>query len=268
MLFDLQSPGRRRVIKVVYSILALLLAVGLVGFGIGSDATGGISEIFTGNSSTDTGFEDEIEDRENDAEENPRDPRAQLELVTLYIQDGNAKLEQDEQTLQPVLTSEAEESYTKAADAFAAYLKLKPKQPDTGAALQMANTFFVLAQNQTSAADARAEVENAAEAQRVAADQDPSAGNLGNLALYLYFAGDFAAADGAAAQSVAKAPANSRAQNRKQLEQIKQQAEAFQKQVKQEQKQGAQGQGQNPLDDSGGALGGGAGLGGGTLGAP
>ena len=44
VLFDLQSPGRRRVIKVVYAMLAILLAVGLVGFGIGSDATGGISD--------------------------------------------------------------------------------------------------------------------------------------------------------------------------------------------------------------------------------
>lgn len=260
MLFDLQSPGRRRIIKVVYSILALLLAVGLVGFGIGSDATGGISEIFTGNSGTDTGFEDEIEDREQDAEENPRDPRAQLALVTLYIQDGNAKLGQDEETLQPVVTSEAEESFTKAADAFAAYTALKPKKPDTGAAIQMASTYFLLAQSgEQTLADALAEVENAAEAQRVAATADPSTGNLRNLAYYQFLSGNFAQAEQAAQQAVANAPAGQQAALRKQFEQLRKQGEALQKQLEQEQKQGAQqqqGGGANPLDGAGGALGG------------
>ena len=36
MLFDLRSPGRRRVIKVVYLFLAVLIGVGLVGFGVGT----------------------------------------------------------------------------------------------------------------------------------------------------------------------------------------------------------------------------------------
>jgi tetratricopeptide (TPR) repeat protein len=268
VLFDLQSPGRRRIIKVVYAILAALLAVGLVGFGIGSDATGGISEIFTGNSSTDTGYEEEIEDREKDAQENPRDPQAQLELITLYIQDGNAKLGVDEATGQTAVTAEAEESFNKAADAFAAYLALKPKQVDSGAALQMANAYFLMAQapDQTLS-DAIAQVENAAEAQQVAADTDPSRGNLNNLAYYLFIAGDFAAAERAAEQAIAKAPKGQQEQLRKNFDQLRQQGEQLQKQLKAEQKAIQQGQqgggGENPLEGSGGTLGGG-----GALGAP
>lgn len=47
MLFDLQ--GRRKVfIKVVYLGLAVLMAGGLVLFGVGSDVNGGLSELFTG----------------------------------------------------------------------------------------------------------------------------------------------------------------------------------------------------------------------------
>lgn len=251
MLFDLQSPGRRRVIKVVYAMLAILLAVGLVGFGIGSDATGGISEIF-GGSTADTGFEDEIEDAEKRAEEQPKNPRAQLELVTLYIQQGNGQLEVDEATGATVVGSEAEESFNKAADAFAAYLALKPKNPDDGAALQMASTYFLLAQNSATAADARAQVDNAADAQQVAVQANPSRGNLGNLALYLFFAGEF----GAAEQAVNEAVANGA--NAKQFDQIRTQAEAFEKQVAQEAKQGAQTPGENPL--GGGSLGGGGAL--------
>jgi len=253
VLFDLQSPGRRRIIKVVYAMLAILLAVGLVGFGIGSDATGGLSEVF-GGGSADTGFEDEIEDAEKRAEEQPRNERAQLELVTLYIQQGNQQLEVDASTGQTSVTSDAGESYGKAADAWAAYLALKPKNPDDGAALQMANTFFLLAQSQTTATDARAEVENAADAQQVAVEANPSRGNLGNLALYLFFAGEFGKAEQAVQQAAAKGGSD------KQFDQIRTQAEAFERQVKQEAKQGAQSGGANPLDGGSGALGGGSSL--------
>ncbi len=257
MLFDLQSPGRRRVIKVVYATLAILLAVGLVGFGIGSDATGGISDIFGTGGSADTGFEDEIEDTENQAAENPRDTKPQLELVTLYIQQGNQQLEVDEATQATVVTADAEESFNKAADAWVAYLKLKPPKPDTGAAIQLAGIHFLLAQNSASAAEARVEVENAAEAQQVAADADPSRGNLGNLALYLYLAGDFAAGDQAAADSVAKTPKDEQKTAQKDFDDLKQQAEAFDKAVAKEQKQGAAPEGENPLGGAGGgALGG------------
>lgn len=266
MLFDLQSPGRRRIIKVVYALLAILLAVGLVGFGIGSDATGGLSEIFTGGGGAETGFEDEIEDAEKRAQENPKSPNAQLELVTLNIQQGNQQLEVDEATGQTSMTPEAAESFGKAADAWAAYLKTKPKKPDGGAAIQLASSQFLLAQNAGSATEARTQLENAAEVQQVAVDADPSRGNLGNLALYLYFAGRFAAADAAADRALAETPKDDRKSSAEQFDQLRKQAEAFAKQLEQERKQGAAAQG-NPLGGAGGsgdALGGGSG----GLGAP
>jgi hypothetical protein len=42
MLFDLRSRGRRRTVRVVYSFLALVMVVGLVGLGIGTGNSGGI----------------------------------------------------------------------------------------------------------------------------------------------------------------------------------------------------------------------------------
>ena len=268
MLFDLQSPGRQRVIKVVYTLLAVLLAVGLVGFGIGSSATGGLSEIFGGGGSSDTGFEDDIDDAQARVDANPKNERAQLQLATLYLQQGNSQLDADTSTGQTVLTTDAEESFNKAADAWDAYLKQKPAKPDDGIALQIAGTFFLLAQNADSGADARSQVEAAAEAQQVAADQNPSKGNLGNLALYYYFAGEFAKGDQAADQAVAKSTKAEQADLKKQFESIRKQAEAFEKQLAAEKKQGAQQGGSNPLEGGeGGALGGG-GLGGGSLGTP
>jgi tetratricopeptide (TPR) repeat protein len=216
--------------------------------------------VFGGGGSADTGFEDEIEDNEKKVEANPKDLQARLALVTLNLQGGNTQLDVDESTGQTVLTSDAEESFNKAADAWAAYLKQKPAKPDTGAALQMAGTFFLLAQSSTTGADASSQVEAAADAQQVAVDQDPSRGNLGNLALYLYFAGKFDQADQVAAEAIAKEPKDSQAQLQKQFDGIKKQAEAFEKQLKAERKQGAQ-QGSNPLENSGGSLGGGSSLG-------
>ena len=41
MLFDLRSPHRRRVIKVVYVFLALLIGGGLIFFGVGTGNNSG-----------------------------------------------------------------------------------------------------------------------------------------------------------------------------------------------------------------------------------
>ena len=41
MLFDLRGHGRRRAVRVIYIGLALLMGVGLVGFGIGGGFGGG-----------------------------------------------------------------------------------------------------------------------------------------------------------------------------------------------------------------------------------
>ena len=57
MLFDLRSRGRRRVVRGVYLGLALLIGLGLVGFGVGTGS--GFGGLFTGvstNSGTATGL--------------------------------------------------------------------------------------------------------------------------------------------------------------------------------------------------------------------
>jgi predicted Zn-dependent protease len=52
MLFDLRSRGRRRTVQTVYLGLALLIGLGLVGFGVGAgNGLGGIFNAFNGNGS-------------------------------------------------------------------------------------------------------------------------------------------------------------------------------------------------------------------------
>jgi hypothetical protein len=282
MLFDLQSPGRRRIIKVVYATLAILLGGGLILFGIGSDATGGLSDIFTGGGSDPTEqFEGEIEDAEQRAQENPRDPNAQSELVQLYYQAGNAQLEVDSETGQQRFTSEAQESYTKAANAWDRYLKLAGEKADSSTALLAVQAFSALANGALTAAaqgggqealdaadDALTYFTSAGEAQRTIAEQSNNANDFASVAQFLYFGGDFSGAAQAEQEALAAAKGGQSNQIQKQLDQVEKRArqlnddiEGFRKQLAQADAGagtdgGGGATGENPLSD----LGGGGGL--------
>lgn len=268
MLFDLQSPGRRAAVKVIYATLAVLLGGGLLFFGIGSDATGGLLDALgIRDSENDASkiYADEIATAQAALKKDPQNEAARLDLVSLYIQRGNQQLEVNQQTGQSTATPEAATSYNLAADQWDLYLKSEPKNPDSGLALQLANSFFLMAQSASSATDARVDVGNAAEAQQVAADENPTVGNLNSLAVYLLYAGDFAAADTVISQAIAKAPGADRKDLQKQFDQVEKSARAFEKQVVTESKAqsqtgGSGGTGSNPL--------GGGGLGSSPLGTP
>lgn len=270
MLFDLQSPGRRRLIKVVYATLALLFGVGFLFFFIGSDVGGGQSvfeAVGIGGSSNDDPFEDQIDDAQAAVEANPRDPNAQAELAQLYVQAGNQKLEVDEATQQPLPTEGSIEQYNRAADTWDTYLKLKPKQPDTTLATQIAQAFFSLAQASDGASEAQQNAASAADAQRIVADANPSLGSLASLAQYLYIAGRFSEAEAAAKKAEAGASPAQVQELRAQLAQLKKIGEGLSEQVTAEAKAakggggaGAAPTGENPL--SGGSLGGLSGSGG------
>src|SRR3954449_7646968 len=49
MLFDLRGAHRRRVVKIVYIALALLMGGGLVLFGVGGAVSGGLVDAITNN---------------------------------------------------------------------------------------------------------------------------------------------------------------------------------------------------------------------------
>ena len=133
MLFDLQSPGRRGIIKVIYATLAILMGGGLIFFGIGSDATGGLSEVFTGNDGAgETGFEDQISEQEDKLVTNPQDVAALTELVQLHFQAGTSLIEVDESTGQQNVTAEAEEELQKGADSWDQLVKASKGEPALG----------------------------------------------------------------------------------------------------------------------------------------
>jgi hypothetical protein len=282
MLFDLSSPGRRRVVKVVYGGLAALLAIGLVFFGIGSSATGGLFDAFGGGDSAETGFEDEIKANEERLAENPQDTKALAELVQLHYQAGTQQIEIDEQTQQQVLTPAAEEELQKGADAWDRYLKLSKGSPDSSVAVLAVQTHSALAtaligqasggagqQALDAADDALANYKAAGTAQQAIADQKGSGEDFAQLAYFLYFAGDFAGGEAASARALASAKPGETGELQKQLDQVSEQGRQLNEQIESFRKQlakasagaggGATG-GDNPLSGIGaGGLSGGGG---------
>jgi hypothetical protein len=292
MLFDLQSPGRRRVIKIAYGTLAVLFVVGFVGFGIGTEAGGGgILDSITGGGGGggDNPFEDEIEAAEERIAQNPKDAAAFAEMVALRYQAGNQDVEVDEETGQATLTQSGERQLQQGADAWANYRKLSGQKVDPSTATLAVQTFATLgdasirgAITASSGQDALSEADDAvadwsaaAEAQQVLVDARPNASGYSNLAFFYYRSGQTAQGDRAAQQALAQAKGAEKQQVQQELKQAKQEGQRLaqgiaQLREAQQQTAGAGGAGGNPLEGlgGGGALGGGGLGGGGALSTP
>ncbi len=276
MLFDLQSPGRRRVVRVVFGGLALIFAISFVFLGVGTGAAGfSFSDLFGGGgSSSSTAFDGQITTAEKQVQANPNDSAALASLVQLHYSAANANVDSSGRP-----TSDGEQHLREAADAWNKYYKLVKGKVSTTAALYALNTFDLLAQldfqtarTDTSTSEALADInsavtdwKSAAQAQQALINAQPNkatSNSYARLAQYLYLAGETQAGDQALAKAKQAKGANASALD-SQMSQIKQLGQQLQTAIKQLQKQqqktqGAAGGG-NPL---GGVGGGGGGLGG------
>ena len=261
MLFD--TRGRRRgVIKVIYASLALLMTSGLLLFGIGGELSGGFLEgigLGGGGGTTDASeaLENQAESIERRLRKNPDDEALLLALARARINAGNALIEVDPATGQPSATPEARVQLEQGIQAWRRYLKQAGADPTPAATLLAAGTFFTLAQTSDTFGEAVANIESAADTQQLVADQRPSVGSFSTLAIYDYFAGDFAAGDRAVKQAQGMAPSKSEAKAIKtQLATFRKRGKLFEKQKRQLAK-AQRGQGrevlQNPLGELSGA---------------
>ena len=216
MLFDLTSPGRKTAVRIIFGFLAVIFAVGFIGFGIGGElGGGGIIDSISGNSgSTDDAFEQQIEDAEEAVEKDPNDSDALAELVLLRSQSGDAQLEVDEETGTPVgLSDESREEYEKAVSVWQQYLDTKPRKINVAAANAVVQSYRFLG-----------DVGGAVDAQRALAKSDPSGPNLGALASFLYADLQIEEGDKVRDQALKEADAETERLISQQLEQIRKQA--------------------------------------------
>jgi len=248
MLFDLRGK-RRRLVQVVYAVLAALFLISFVGFGIGSDVSGGIFDalgVGGGDTSSSTPeYEADIEEAEQKLAKDPKDEQALLRLAETHYLAGQSELQTDQETGQPVITDEARIQFDESTSAWERYLKLA-KQPSANVAALVVQAYVLLN-----------DAAGAAEAQRIAAEDRPSQGAYSNLALYLYASGDFEGGDEAAAKAVAEAEGSQRATVKRQLAKIAESARRIEEKQKQAAKNAPEGQNplQAPLSGPGGGLG-------------
>lgn len=258
MLFDIRGR-RRNVLKIVYAILALLMA-GSLFLTVGPF---NISELIGtgGTSSAAEVFEEQAERIEGRLAKDPNNEALLLSLVRTRIGAGNAQTEEDPVSAVQVVTPEARVEFEAAEAAWNRYLKVVGNEPNPSAAQLVAGTFFSVAESGGSLEEIESSLDQAARAQRVAAEARPNVGTLSTLAIYEYFAGDFAAGDEATEKAVQRAGSKTeRKAIEKQTAEYRKRAKAWDKQrqryVKLQRKQGKE-ELQNPL---GGFSGGGTGL--------
>ena len=268
MLFDLQSPRRRRVIRVTFGALAAIFAISFVFLGVGTGGGGfSFSDLFgsgSGSSSANA-FDDDIKTAEQQIAVNPADTAALARLVQLQYSAANANTDSN-----GAPTSEGEQHLQEAADAWNKYVKVSKGNPNPSTAVYALNTFdllarlnFAQARTDTSTADALTDVtaavdswKTAAQAQQILIDAQPNKATsnvYANLAQYLYLAGETQAGD----QAVAKAKQGKGSDAStldQQFSSIKQLGQQLQTAIQQLTKQQQQSQGGAP--GAGGAAGG------------
>jgi hypothetical protein len=270
VLFDLQSPRRRRFIRVVFGGLALIFAISFVFLGVGTGGGGfSFSDLFGGGSgSSSTAFDGDIKDAQAKLAVNPNDTTTLASLVQLQYSAANSNTDSN-----GAPTSDGVEHLREAADAWNKYVKASKGNISPTAAVYALNTFDLLARldfsqarTDTSTTEALADInaavddwKSAAQAQQVLIEKQPNkttSNSYATLAQYLYLAGDTKGGDQAAAQAKAikGADASTIDSQLKQVQQLGQQLQAAIKQInkQQQQTQGATGGGA-----TGGATGGG-----------
>ncbi len=229
MVFD--TRGRRRnVLRVVYGTLALLMGASLF-LVIGPFS---IADIFNTASTTNPAavLDEQAERIETKLQTEPDNEDLLLALTRARIGAGNAGTEINSETGLAQLTPEGREDLALASEAWNRYLKATD-EPNPSGALLMAGAYFSLAESGgTSFEEIEENIENAAGAQRIAAEARPSVGTLTSLAVYEYFANDFAAGDEAARKAEAKAPKVEAKEVSKQLDEYRQRGKSWEAQKK------------------------------------
>ncbi|HEX8052405.1 MAG TPA: hypothetical protein VF517_05385 [Thermoleophilaceae bacterium] len=217
MLFDLRGK-RRRAVQVTYAGLALLMAVGLVGAGVGSDVSGGVFDIFTGGDDGDISdanktTQKKIDSANDKLKANPRDQAALIQVIRGHY--TIAASDTDRETGE--FGDEGKDELKKASAAWKRYLAAKPEKVDPALATLMMQAYGQTALN---------EPDNATEAAELVAEERNDATSYIQLVQFASLAGQKRKADLAADKALELAPKGEEKTVKQLLEQARQSAPA------------------------------------------
>jgi ribosome-associated translation inhibitor RaiA len=231
MIFDLKSGKRRRVIQVVFGFLAFIFFISFVGFGIGSDVSGGIFDAIGlggGDSASTPEYEQQIEDANETLETDPENERALLDLAGAYFRSATETgITVNPETGVIEISEDSRSDLEQSIAAWERYQETKPQRVDTTAAAQAAESYRYLL-----------DADGAAEAQRIVAEAQDSSSAYAQLAIYLYADGQIKQGDAAGDRAVEAAEQSQRQAIRRNMDALAEQARKQKQRLAEQQAQG------------------------------
>jgi len=212
MLFDLRGRGRRRTVRVIYTGLALLMGIGLVGFGIGGGfGSSGLFNAATSNEGANSAsFSSQITKYRKLTKEQPNNTAAWegLAKALLHEAGGEAYV-----TSAGAVTSRGKQLFSQAAQAWSSYIALNPRNPNVELA-QLMETVY----SEAGLKEPAKEVEIL---QIAVAARPTDAALYAQLAEYAYKAHNTRVGDLASTKAVSYAPAADQARIKNELAEAK-----------------------------------------------
>jgi hypothetical protein len=209
MLFDLKGR-RRRVVQVTYIGLAVVMAAGAIGFGIGG-ASGGLLDAFKGGGGSSNGnatLQKQIDAAQKRLAVNPQDQAALTQIVRGNYQLAGLNVDTNTGTY----NADGKKFLQKAATAWERYLNTNPAKPDAILANFMFQAYSQVGLNQPAKAEKAAEI--------VAEKQNSSNAYI-QVVQYAALAGDTRTANLAGQKALALAPKGQRSNVAKAVKQAK-----------------------------------------------
>lgn len=212
MLFDLRGRHRRRAVRVIYTGLAVLMGVGLVGFGIGGGFGGGGGLLNAANSnegSSAASFSNQIKKYAKITKQQPKNASAWEHLANAELHEAGGEA----YVSSAGVTTKGKELFAKVAQAWNNYIALNPAKPNSELAQRMVSVF-----SQEGLNEPAAEVQVL---QIAVAARPTSAALYASLAEAAYKADNTRVGNLAAAKAVSLAPAAERLRLKKELETVR-----------------------------------------------
>jgi hypothetical protein len=210
MLFDLRSRGRRRVIRVLYLFLAVLIGGGLVLFGVGGGASStgvlsGLAQNGGGGSATGLKIDEAaVAKTERAAKAAPNSAAAWDAYATAAFQLASTGYVSGSTAATTGYDKFGAKELAVVAAAWSHYLSLSPAKPDQTLALDIANAF--------GGSPGIEEFATAETGQEIVAQDNPTSyEDYFDLAEYAYLAGETDRAQIAQAKTLKLAPKSQRA---------------------------------------------------------
>jgi hypothetical protein len=211
MLFDLRRRGRRRTVKIIYTGLAVLIGVGLVGFGIGTGVNGGgvVNAVSENNKGGGTPtFQKQVTEATRRTQDHPNEAAAWAALTEAQLHEADVAPYYDQATGR--YTSQGKELLARVYASWNRYLALEANEPSPQLAERVLPILGTEGLNQPAAAVRALQI--------VIPSREPSAALYASLAQYAYKAKNQGLGELAAKKAVELAPPSQRKSVKEQLE--------------------------------------------------